>query len=522
MHRSAGRRRTVEQEQERESRLQLALAWKSWPLQSSVEDLGEDLLFQVYADGNFTGLSFYVQLKSTTSLDALVPKRRTDSVAYTFETKDLRHWEDSVPPVVLVIWDVQKKIGVWHDVPEVLKSLDKSGKSWRSKKTVRVLLPRKRTTGDAGRDALRGTLAHLALPVLSHGKTTTITPTFSFPKTPEGRALLEALRTTLDEGGSVTIPQENIAEFRMSDWWERAYGVRVPEFVTISSSAASITLPLRLQAVGADRTESISLDLRRTKAGRKRATFETVDGVTPVRAKLVLHVPGEDEAEAKLELKVAFEHPCESVDDSLCLTRFLVVARQGGAIRLVLPNGAALGELKLDLGERLSLNNLVRWERVLLKLSYIQPRVDRFGRFSVTKLSNRDIPTIERLHTILQKGTLSGRMSFGTTFSKPPTLPEHKDATKPEALTIKINPFGEEKLLGVRVPLGEVLVEFQEPEALLGQMRAVAAGRRKSLRVSVKDTPVVRHYLDWVLPKNGPERIPKVVKRRKAKKRRRR
>lgn len=332
-HRSSGRRRTVEQEQERESRLQLALAWKSWPLQSSAEDLGEDLLFQIYADGNFTGLSFYVQLKSTTSLDALVPKRRQDSVAYTFETKDLRHWEDSVPPVVLVIWDVQKKAGVWHDVPEVLKALDKKGKAWRSKKTVRVQLPRKHTTDEGGRDVLRARLAHLALPVLSHGRTTRITPTFSFPKTPEGEALLAALRRTIDEGdGTVTIPRENITEFRMSDWWERAYGVRVPDFVTISPSKSSITLPLRLQAVGADRTESISLDLRRTKAGRKQATFETADGATPVQARLVLHVPGE--GDAKLELKVSFEHPCESVEDSLSLTRFLIVVRQGGTVQL--------------------------------------------------------------------------------------------------------------------------------------------------------------------------------------------
>lgn len=510
-HRSAGRRRTVEQEQERESRLQLALAWKSWPLQSSVEDLGEDLLFQIYADGNFTGLSFYVQLKSTADLDGLVPKRRQDSIAYTVETKDLRHWEDSVPPVVLLIWDVQKKSGVWHDVPEILKALDKKGKSWRSKKTVRVILPRKRTTDDAGRDALRATLAHLALPVLARGKTTTIKPTFTFPKTPEGRALFAALRRTIDEGdGGVTIPRENITKFRMSDWWERAHGVRIPDFVTITPSKSSITLPLRLQAVSPQRSASIDLALNRTKAGLKRATFETPEA-SPLRVRLVLHEPEGDEA--RIDLKVAFEHPCDGVEDSLSLTRFLVVARQGGTIQLALHDGTVLGEPTLNLDSGQTLDDFLWWEKVLQKLTYIQSRVGRFGRFSVKKLTNKDIPTIERLQSILQTGQLKARMSWSFTLSSRPAFPEGDDS-KPATLSTSVNPFGEEKLLGVKIPLGEVVIDFLEPAALLDQMKAIPVGANKSIVVAVKDTPVVQRYLDWISPKSGPERVPEVRKKK--------
>jgi len=514
-HRSSGRRRTVEQEQERESRLQLALAWKSWPLQSSAEDLGEDLLFQIYADGNFTGLSFYVQLKSTTNLDALVPKRRKDSVAYTFEVKDLRHWEDSVPPVVLVIWDVEKKAGVWHDVPEVLKALDKKGKAWRSKKTVRVVLPMRRTTDDAGREALRVTIAHLALPVLSHGKTTTIKPTFTFPKTPEGQALFAALRRTIDEGdGGVTIPRENITKFRMSDWWERAYGVRIPDFVTISPSKSSITLPLRLQAVSPQRSASINLALNRMKAGLKRATFETPEA-SPLRVRLVLHEPDGDEA--KIDLKVAFEHPCDGVEDSLSLTRFLLVARQGGTIQLALQDGTVLGEPTLNLDSGQTLDDFLWWENVLQKLSYIQSRVGRFGRFPVKKLTNKDIPTIERMNTILQTGQLKARISWSFTLSERPTLPE-RDDSKPATLSISANPFGEVKLLGVRIPLGEVAIDFLDPGALLDQTRAIPVGTTESTVVAVKDTPVVLRYLDWVSPKNGPEPVPEILKKTSRKK----
>lgn len=51
-------RRAPEHEQDWVSRHQLALCWREWPQQSKVEDLGEDLHFQIYAEGKSTGLSF--------------------------------------------------------------------------------------------------------------------------------------------------------------------------------------------------------------------------------------------------------------------------------------------------------------------------------------------------------------------------------------------------------------------------------------------------------------------------------
>jgi Domain of unknown function (DUF4365) len=224
--RASGKRRTDEQRQERKSRHQLADCWVDWPLQSAAEDLGEDLLFQIYADGNYTGLSFYVQLKSTTKIDLLAQRKSPKAITYRFDTKDLLHWENSVPPVVLLVWDVEKQHGHWLDVPAALKAVDADKKSWRSKKSVAVKIPRVHTTDTTGREVLRSTLAHLAYPMLASGRSIKITPTFSFPKTGAGKTLAEKLRKTIEEGGTTTIDGKYIKAFRMSSWWERAFGVR--------------------------------------------------------------------------------------------------------------------------------------------------------------------------------------------------------------------------------------------------------------------------------------------------------
>lgn len=86
------RRRTPQQEQELLSRRQLAIAWGDWVVQGSTEDLGEDFLFQIYENGTFSGLSFFLQLKSTKDL---ARHTKASYVSYPFAVKDLEHWEQS-------------------------------------------------------------------------------------------------------------------------------------------------------------------------------------------------------------------------------------------------------------------------------------------------------------------------------------------------------------------------------------------------------------------------------------------
>jgi hypothetical protein len=70
-----------------------------------LDDFGEDLLVRIYADGRSTGVTCLVQLKSTRALSGHSIVR--NAVGYPMPTKDLLHWEDSVPPIVLVLWAIE-------------------------------------------------------------------------------------------------------------------------------------------------------------------------------------------------------------------------------------------------------------------------------------------------------------------------------------------------------------------------------------------------------------------------------
>lgn len=504
---SPRRRRTAQQQQERKSRLQIAESWEDWPLQSNVEDLGEDLMFQVYSDGMFSGLSFYVQLKSTKAIKKLTPKRRSDVVAYSFETKDLLHWEASATPVVLVVWDVATKDGVWELVPDALKALDASGADWRSRKSVRVLIQKSHTTDVAGREMLRHKLAYFVLPVLSRGKVVTISPTFTFPNTDKGRAAMRALRRTIEEGGRVTVKGEHIKAWRMSDWWERAFGSRLPDSVVISSSRSERTLPVSVHVICPERTESLAVELVRVKAGNRQLTFKTKDRHHPVRMTLVVH--DARDGEARVEVRFSLRHRGRTIPECLQLTRLLIAAKEGGDVQMTLPGGAVLGQPGMTLPVERALDELRRWEGVLSQLSYIQSRIARFGTMSLKKLPDCSLEQVERLYSIVRFGSLQARMNFsGTRDTSSKSRLRLVRAGAP--LSIEVDPFGHEELLGVRFPLGRVRIDFIEPDSLVQQLKSPSAG------FSVEDTPVVRHYLDWKPPGVGPAGTPDATAARKA------
>ncbi len=493
----SGKRRTQEQKQEKKSRHQLALCWEDWPLQSTAEDLGEDLFFQLYADGNFTGLSFYVQLKSTTDIDSRSPKKSPDVISYGFDTKDLLHWEDSATPVILVVWDVVKEIGYWQDVPSALKALDRGGKAWRKQKTAAVRIPKTQGTDASGRESLRLTLAHLAYPMLSKGKQVVITPTFRFPNNPKGQALAAAVQKTIDEGGTMTIDREYIEKFRASAWYERAFGVRTPQSITISSGGEPVSFSLQVQAVGAERTEALSVEVRRTIGGMKKTTFASTHQTGPVDLTMVM-------GPQELEMSLTFNHPCKTVYDSLALTKFLIAVEQGASVQVALPDGGVIGkqESLRPKGGR-TLPELQRWEALLVKLSYIQSRVARFGSFAVDSLSDSDISTIERLWTILKTGEYRAVMQFSMMATSGPKFPG-----KEGPLSIQINPFGEEVLLGVTIPLGEVHCDFVDSPAAIEAIERVDFSSGEPQEIKLDSMQVVRRYVDWIGSKDGPENVP--------------
>src|SRR4051812_20106180 len=86
-------------EQEELSRIQFSerlLLYGSW-LTDKIKDLGEDMLVRIYEERVWSGISFFVQLKSTQDVESLIVQ--DGFVSYPFKVKDLKHWSASGVPV---------------------------------------------------------------------------------------------------------------------------------------------------------------------------------------------------------------------------------------------------------------------------------------------------------------------------------------------------------------------------------------------------------------------------------------
>lgn len=105
-------RYSAQQKQENISKPQIEEFFESHNFITSpvTPDLGEDSLVRIYENGVSTGLSFYLQLKSTSNIQKHTLK--SGEISYVFRTKDIDHWACQNVSVLLVIWDIsQKKVG---------------------------------------------------------------------------------------------------------------------------------------------------------------------------------------------------------------------------------------------------------------------------------------------------------------------------------------------------------------------------------------------------------------------------
>ena len=77
-----------------------------WTVEDLAKDYGEDQLVRIFDNGEPSGLSFFVQVKSATSLDRF----RIESgqlISYPFSVKKLRQWSATSLPVALVLWEAR-------------------------------------------------------------------------------------------------------------------------------------------------------------------------------------------------------------------------------------------------------------------------------------------------------------------------------------------------------------------------------------------------------------------------------
>jgi hypothetical protein len=467
-----------------------------WNL-SRLKDLGEDCLVQIYDGGTSTGLAFYVQLKSSQDAQSHKPKKGSGFLRYRLEVKDLLHWENSSPLVVLFLWDVGVRQGFWQTIPAIIQELETSNRGWRKKTKVTVSVPLANRTDDDGFLKLRRTVAdHVLTPISRTGNTELA---FFFPDTEEGLGQMRALEHALDTGEQVSIRRDFISDFRPPEWYCRLYGERdwVPEIIEISPIPSKTSLLLRLEIDSREGPVVIPyLELHAVKQGRKQVTLTNEGQPSLLHVTMVV-----DREKLSVSLNFKQVRPGSSVYEARDIVAFLLGALNSDRVRLLdLRTGKLIFEHAMaQVSPNCALEEVRLHHELLEKLCFIQQHVARYGTFSLKNgITREDARAADRLFRICRDGKVDEKFSARLRLGPQGIAQLQNEGIVWFAGVQRI------KLLNLEIPLGKVRMTVVNPSQFLNEVRNKSArsnGGSRSIRV--RDVPVVSEYLEW-LPEKSP------------------
>jgi hypothetical protein len=498
--RTPGRRLSKEQEQENRSRHQLCdhLAELGW-LTSRVEtDMGEDLLVQIFNSGETTGLSFYMQLKSSANTEKL-KRKKSPTLGYRLEVKDIEHWEKQTTLVVLVVWDVKKREGWWRSIPEIIQDLDEAAEGWRKKKTATVTVPLVNCTDRAGTARLRRCIADHNVVLASSSTEENIG--FVFETTEAGLAAFRQLVRAIDFDEPLTLEGKHAPKIRFPEWHRRLYGhaplVELTRLEKGRATPAKQNLILRVEVDSPEgHAEYPYVEMRFVAQGRKRMVLTNEHQALP----LVFRIEMTDDIDTIGFWRERFGRTVYEARDA---TVFLLAATAPGAVVRIshLPTGNEIGSIPFSrTSPPYDVQALRSLRETLDKLCYVQQRVAHVGAFRMPDdgvLSPDEIKAIDSLFGICRSGQTDTTMALS--FEIPPGFKE------PPVPTIRHRERAA-RLLGVRIPLGDVWVKVLDLPRFIDAVRSAvdkANTTKRSALVELEDLRVRLEYLDW-LPGNLP------------------
>jgi predicted nucleotidyltransferase len=493
---------TAQKQQELVSRNQfqerlVGFGWKP----TVPEDLGEDIIVDVYFQGRATGVNFYVQLKSVTNLNA---RRKGDDLVYAFKVKDLKHWETFELPVVLVVWDIELREGRWVLVGTVIAELDQRRPQWRNNKTkTRVRIPWNNTTDDAGLVRLRKSIGWRLYPLIVKDKPFDIEVGLSFPGTQEGRATQQAVDRWMKEGNQAIIKGEFVKKLEFPQWFMRWFGEFDLDEVTlmVDSQASSETLAVGVDFIGAngELTPFKSIELKRVKAGTEIVQLSNEHQISPLH--FYFTIP---KANKRQRRSISFKvnnlgrHAYEARD----ILKFLRAMGAGGRLRLTsLTYNNIWKEFEIPpQPEKLPVST-EDWQLVN-KLCTIQDRTGHSLQIPIEGPTTQDVLAIDELIAIIEHGKTVRKHVEATVKFKGPALDIILDTARQGERTHLSVSYDEShvNLFDLEIQMGRMTRDTTgtfEISATELEQTIAALAPAEYLTVKLVDAQVVEIFPDW-------------------------
>jgi hypothetical protein len=465
-------------------------------------EAGEDFVVQVYHKGAPSGITFYIQLKSTTNLDGLT--RKDGYARCRLEVAHLARWDGFAVPVIVVLWDINKREGCWLDTIVALTELDHTNPAWRRQEKVTVRIPRANGTDDVGLERLRLALAFRCIPMVARGRTLEGEFLFRFPKTAEGQTARDGVMTARATGDGFTIPGPLLRSVKFKGWAAPLVGEIDLSRGRLEARTAtsSVRLPLQLQAIstsGATATVPY-VELSVLKAGFSQATYSNEQTQDPLHLRVVYD---KDAERSTFVLKLV--GPGKNVDETASLLHFMTTLAEGGILRITYLRENRSQELKAAPGQFASPppELLVAVE----KLCVIQ------GRTGIALALGPDWsfgPTgpldIDQVRTVTETGRLVASADVCISLPKSGIIAalEAHCGGEPWVVTWEDSAM-KAVVLGIDIPLGPVSCRVTGvPATPLDELRAALPTGDDDVPVplNVNEADIVMEFPDW-LPKGG-------------------
>jgi hypothetical protein len=463
-----------------------------WKPQGPRKDYGEDFLVQIWDDGVPSDLSFYVQLKSIKDAEKRKGKRVPSALRYPLEVKDIEHWEVQVTPVVLIVWDIEKRVGYWETIPRIVEALEEVRKGWRKKTSVSVRVPVENGTDDEGMRRLRKRLADAALAVVS-GKGD-MTFTMQFPDTGEGKLAFVAFQNALDRGEQVILEGPGMPEIHEPTSYQRLYGGnRRTVSVTITPKPNKWAVPVRIEIQSPKGTVTIPyVELSAAKEGRKHLTLTNEHQNRPI----VFILSGNDETGGTLTMRfVRWGRTIQEARETVAF--YSAMQHVVSHIRVFM---AQDGTKVIDLPfppQRTP--GLEEFHDTLEKLAFIEPYIAKYGPVSIDGGIDRAQQTrIAMLYEICKYGRVKTQKPFQLTI-----LPSADEIHQVAPEIVEHLTGCMMKLLGLEIPLGRVRRVIHDSARVAAAMRDGVARARATgtpVPICVEDVEATEEFLDWPPP----------------------
>ena len=442
---------TSEKQQELISRSQFCerLVEFGW-IPVSPEDLGEDVIVHIYFEGRATGASFYVQEKSIINLDA---RRKGDFLPYSFEVKDLIHWEKFVQPVILLVWDIKLRQGRWTLLKDAIKEIDQKHPKWRGQKETRIYIPWENTTDNNGLQKLRYQIGKFMSPIIYKDKDLDMTMKISLPDSQEGTEVAEALRKFLDDGEEVTLKGSFIKSIEIPNWAKPWLDIDFAE-IKMGSLGSSDPLPVDMNIIGIDGTTETmkGIELKIVKSGMRSMQLSNEHQVYPIKFKFTFS----DTRECKAA--VAIDNLGSNVNITREILKFTQVLAKGGKLQLFSLNHSTPLPIDIQVPALPQMEPNPNFYKLVDHLCLIQAKTGQFIQLpSFDKIVDQDIRTVNELVAIIQNGKLRRRFKKLNSQFKvelPDNILDYQRSKKPVSLTIAHDASSGE-LFGQKIEMGK-------------------------------------------------------------------